>query len=76
MALGLVELIAVLLLLVVPLALLLVALMDLARRDSDEWTKAGQNQVVWALIVIFVGLIGPILYLTIVKPKLVAAATN
>lgn len=76
MALGLVELIAVLLFLVVPFTLLLVALVDLARRDSENWAKAGQNQIVWVLIIIFVGLIGPILYLSIVKPKLVAAAES
>lgn len=73
---GLAGLIVVLLFLIVPLALLIVALLDVARRDSDDWTKAGQNQVVWVLIVIFVGLIGPILYLSIVKPKLVAVATT
>ncbi|MGB5169155.1 MAG: PLD nuclease N-terminal domain-containing protein, partial [Acidimicrobiia bacterium] len=32
------------------------------------------NQLVWALIVIFVGFIGPLLYLLIARPALDAAA--
>ena len=61
--------------LVVPLALLIVALVDLAKRDTSDWERSGQNQIVWVLIIVFVGILGPILYLAIAKPKLEAVAT-
>lgn len=52
------------------LALLIVALIDLVKRPSDAWTRSGQNQIVWALIVVFVWFIGPLLYLLIARPSL------
>lgn len=56
--------------LVVPFALFVVALIDLLTFDNSTWEAAGQNKVLWLLIVIFVALVGPILYLTMTKPKL------
>jgi hypothetical protein len=56
------------------LVLLIVALVDLGRRPADVWAASGHNQIVWALIVIFVGFIGPVLYLLIARPALEAAA--
>jgi hypothetical protein len=52
------------------LVLLIVALVDLVRRPADVWEAAGHNQLVWALIVVFVGFIGPVLYLAIARPAL------
>jgi hypothetical protein len=52
------------------LFLLIVALVDLVKRPADAWTASGQNQLVWALIVVFVGFIGPMLYLLIARPAL------
>lgn len=53
--------------------LLIVAIVDLARRPSSAWEASGHNQLVWALVVIFVGFIGPLLYLLIARPALEAA---
>lgn len=52
---------------------LVMALLDLVRRPAEQWTASGHNQLVWALIVIFVGFIGPLLYLLIARPALDAA---
>jgi hypothetical protein len=62
--------IAFILLLLIPLWLLVWALIDLLRRPRIQWQKADQNQIIWALVIIFIGIIGPILYLTIARPKL------
>ncbi len=50
-------------------ALMIWALVDLVRRPTSEWDASGQDRLVWALIVVFVGLIGPILYLTVGRRK-------
>lgn len=55
------------------LALLIVALVDLVKRPPVVWTRSGQNQLVWALVVVFVGFIGPLLYLLIARPALETA---
>ncbi len=46
------------------------ALVDLVRRPAENWASSGQNQLVWALVVIFVVVIGPLLYLLIARPAL------
>lgn len=57
----------------VGLGLLIVALVDLVKRPADVWNRSGHNQIVWALIVVFVGFIGPMLYLLIARPALESA---
>jgi uncharacterized membrane protein len=54
----------------VGLGLLLVALVDLVKRPADAWDRSGQNQIVWALVVVFLGFVGPVLYLLIARPAL------
>ncbi len=44
---------------VIQLGLMLVALLDL---EKAERTVRGDSKLVWALIIVFVNLIGPILY--------------
>ena len=56
--------------------LLVLALIDLVKRPADVWEESGQSQLVWALVVIFVGFIGPVLYLLIARPALEAAAAQ
>lgn len=55
--------------LVIP-GLMIWALVDLMSRPSSDWEQADQQQLIWALLVVFVGVIGPILYLTIGRSKL------
>ena len=54
-------------------ALLLVALVDLLRRPASNWAASGHNQLVWALVVILVWFLGPLLYLVIARPALRAS---
>jgi uncharacterized membrane protein YbhN (UPF0104 family) len=58
------------------IGLLVLALVDLLKRPARVWDEAGHNQLVWALVVIFVGFIGPILYLLVARPALEAAARH
>jgi heme/copper-type cytochrome/quinol oxidase subunit 4 len=46
-------------LIVIQLGLMIVALIDL---EKDERRVRGGQKVVWALIIIFVNIVGPILY--------------
>ena len=60
--------------LIVPFGLLVWALVDLAPRPTWEWQASQQNQIVWVLVVLLVGCVGPILYLVVARPRLEAAA--
>ena len=46
----------------IQLSLMVVALVDLER---EERRVRGGNKVIWALIIVFLNVIGPILYLTV-----------
>lgn len=46
------------------------AIIDVLRAPQDVWTAAGQNQVLWGIVVLFLSVIGPILYLVIARPQL------
>ena len=52
------------------LVLFVMALVDLVRRPTETWAVSGHNQLVWALIVVFVAFLGPLLYLLIARPVL------
>ena len=65
--------IMVLIAMVAGVALFLFAIVDLVRRPSNQWRDSGHNQIVWALVIVFVGFIGPLLYLVIARPALNAA---
>ena len=56
--------------------LLVMALVDLVKRPADVWKASGHSQIVWALVVIFIGFIGPLLYVVIARPALNAAASR
>jgi len=58
------------------LVLLAMALVDLVRRPTATWALSGHNQLVWALIVLFVAFLGPLLYLLIARPALDYAAVR
>ncbi|MBC7350097.1 MAG: PLDc_N domain-containing protein [Candidatus Aminicenantes bacterium] len=59
---GLSELI--ILFLILPLPLFIIALVDILRNDFP-----GQEKIVWLLVVIFLPLLGPILYFIIGRKK-------
>lgn len=58
------------------LALLVAALVDLVKRPAEAWAISGHSQLVWAIVVIFVGFIGPVLYLLVARPALEATSTH
>lgn len=60
------------LLLIVP-ALTIWALIDLLRRPASDWSDSGHDKLVWALVIVFVGFVGPVLYLTLGRSMLNAA---
>lgn len=46
------------------------SLVDAIQRPDAEWEQAGQNKLVWILVLIFVGFIGSIIYLLVARPSL------
>lgn len=48
------------------------ALVDVLKTSTTDWTRAEQNQIVWAIVVLALFVVGPILYLMIARPRLVA----
>ena len=45
-------------------------LVDAVQRSDADWEQAGQNRLVWILILIFLGFIGSLLYLFAARPQL------
>ena len=53
-------------LLIIPLAAIQLSLLAFALYDLVKRTRVrGGSKLVWGLVIVFVGIIGPILYLTI-----------
>lgn len=61
------------LVLLVGLAVWVWAIVDVVRRPTGEWESAGQNQVVWILVIVLLGPLGVVLYLAIARPRLADA---
>lgn len=52
------------------------ALVDALRTPTSVWEAAEQNQLVWVAVILFVAVLGAILYLMIARPQLRAAQTG
>ena len=52
------------------LVLFIWTLVDALRTPARVWEKAEQHQLLWVGVIVFVTLIGPILYLLIARPRL------
>ena len=61
---------------VLPITLLVLAVVDLARRPEWQWTATEQNQVLWMFVILLICCIGPVVYLIVVRPRLNAAAAT
>jgi len=48
----------------------ILALVDALRRPDPAWAAAGQNKLLWVLVVVFTGIVGAILYFAIARPAL------
>ena len=46
------------------------SLVDGLKRPDAEWERAGQNKLIWILVLIFVGPIGSFIYLAVARPQL------
>jgi hypothetical protein len=46
------------------------ALVDLLQRPAVQWEAAGEARLVWALVIVLVALVGPLLYLLIGRKSL------
>ena len=52
----------------------IIALVDALRFTDAEWTAAGQNKLVYVLVLIFLGFIGALVYWFVARPELVKRA--
>lgn len=67
----------VLLFFVLPLVLFhLWALIDVLKTPTSAWAAAEQNQITWVIVVLLLAVVGPILYVVMARPQLVAARTS
>lgn len=48
----------------------LVVLVSALRVHDDVWTATGQSRVGWVLVIIFLGILGALLYVAIARPSL------
>ncbi len=56
---------------IVPFAIFHIwAVIDVLKTPTSVWEAAGQNQIVWAIVVLALAFLGPILYLIIARPQL------
>jgi hypothetical protein len=46
------------------------------RTPQSIWAAAGQNQLLWGIVVLALSVIGPILYFTIARRQLTAARSE
>lgn len=46
------------------------SLVDAIQRPDADWEQAGQNKLIWILVIIFVGFIGSFIYLLVARPQL------
>lgn len=51
-------------------ALWIVALVDALKRPTDNWERAGQNQIVWVVVIVFANIIGALIYWIVARPQL------
>ena len=73
------ELLVLLVLIVIVLAVVafwLWPLVDAVSRPESQWQRADQSKIVWVMLIIFLGLLGSVLYLAIARPALTRAAVT
>jgi hypothetical protein len=47
-------------------------LVDALRISDNRWATAGQSKLIWVLVIVFLGVLGAILYAVIARPALTA----
>lgn len=51
-------------------AIWILALLEVLRTPDEVWREAGQDRLVWALVVVFLSFVGAVLFLVIARPQL------
>lgn len=46
------------------------SLVDALRISDQRWDTAGQNKLLWVLLIVFLGVVGSVLYVAIPRPAL------
>lgn len=46
------------------------SLVDALRISDESWASAGQNKLLWVLLIVFLGVVGSVLYVAIPRPAL------
>ncbi len=54
------------------LAVWIFTLVDSLQTPDQTWQAAGQNKLLWVLLIVFLGILGSILYMVIPRPGLKA----
>ena len=54
------------------LAVWIFTLVDSLQTPDQTWQAAGQNKLLWVLLIVFLGILGSILYMVIPRPSLKA----
>ena len=67
---GVVQAFLIFLLFTLPLGLLVYSLFDSSKYSEATWEAAGLNKMFWIVAILLIGCIGPVLYLTVTRPKL------
>ena len=70
--LGIGLLIVYIVVIVAALVLFIWGLIDCLRYPDQAWDAVGQQKIVWILVIVLVGCLGPLLYFFIPRPKLKA----
>ena len=52
------------------------AVIDMVRRPVQDFVRAGRNIIVWAMVVVLVPVIGPVLYLSLIRRDLNRASSG
>lgn len=50
------------------------SLVDALRFDDRRWVAAGQSKILWVLLIVFLGVLGSLLYLVMARPQVARAA--
>jgi len=54
----------------------LLVLIEALRTPTSQWKAAGQNQIVYIVLMVLVGLVGTIVYIVVARPQLRSAGSS
>ena len=54
----------------------LVVLVEALRVPDPDWARAGQSKILWILLMVFLGVLGTVLYVFIARPAVGRPSTS